>query len=66
MGAGPVRRKTRASKPVDRFAVELLGRQALAQERPRARQDPERPFRPGRLRALCQLVERAGGEVGLA
>ena len=48
MGAGERHTDAGAAEPLDRLAVEAFGRLALAQQRSRARLDPQRPVRAAR------------------
>jgi hypothetical protein len=57
MRTGKVRPELRAAKPIDRFAIEIVGRGAVAQECAAAGLDAERELVRGGLCRLRKLVE---------
>src|SRR5262249_24961909 len=65
MSAGEFRTDERAAEPLDCLAVESLG-VVLAQQRARARLDPQRPFGAAGPRGLRELPEGAGSVLGFA
>ena len=64
--AGELDADPRALEPLDRLAVEGVGVFALAQQRPGACQDAERPIRTRGACPLFQPGQRGGGDLRLA
>ena len=60
VGARELGADARAAEPLDRLAVEALGVVAVAQQRARARLDPQRPVGAARPRRLREPLERGG------
>jgi hypothetical protein len=65
MRAGELWMKSRATQPVDRLAVRLVGRGAVAYERARTGQDPERPIRGSHSSGRNDALERTVGHLRL-
>jgi hypothetical protein len=57
MGAGERHTDVGAAEPLDRFAIQLFGGRAVAQQRSRARLDPQRPVRASGAADLLEPQE---------